>query len=249
MANTIDEVLEQLDDIIAASLKNNDRQGFFAYIYRRTTAEIRKAVADGKFEDNDRMQQFDVLFANKYLDAFRDFTAGKEVCGPWAVAFHAKDKKLTIIQHIMLGMNAHINYDLGLSASGFMEGKAIEDFRNDFMAVNKVLASLVDEMQVKVGRVSRLMFLLDWIGNKNDEAIMNFSMAKAREQAWNFATNLSAMGESEKKAKIEEVDQNITDLGLIVQSAKGRLFKFLVRIVSSFEEKNVRNVILKLEAP
>jgi hypothetical protein len=82
-------------------------------------------------------------------------------------------------------MNAHINFDLGLTASEFSEDGRIDGLKNDFMQVNEVLAGLVDELQVKVGRVSRLMFLLDWLGARKDEAVMHFSMTKAREQAWN----------------------------------------------------------------
>jgi hypothetical protein len=151
-AKTIDEVLEQLDAIIADSVKNNDPLGFFAYIYRRTTAQIKQAILAKKFEDNERMEKFDVLFANKYLDAYRDFHNGSAVCSPWVVAFDVKTDKLTILQHIILGMNAHINYDLGMSAAEFSEGGPTDSLKNDFMKVNDVLASLVDELQVKVGR-------------------------------------------------------------------------------------------------
>jgi quinol monooxygenase YgiN len=98
-AKTIDEVIEQLDAIIAESKKNNDPSGFFAYIYRRTTAQIKQAVIDGKFDDNARMEKFDVHFANKYLDAYSDYQNGLTVCSPWAIAFDAKKEKLTILQH------------------------------------------------------------------------------------------------------------------------------------------------------
>jgi hypothetical protein len=247
VADTIDEVIEQLDTIIADSLKNNDPMGYFAYIYRRTTAEIKRAILDKKFEDNARMEKFDVLFANKYLDAYRDFHSDKEVCGPWRAAFRAKNVKLTIIQHIILGMNAHINYDLGICAAEFNKGKPIELFKNDFMAVNQVLASLVDELQRKVGRVSRLMFLLDWIGNRRDEAVMNFSMARAREQAWNFATSLAAIDITAEKNKIATVDEAITRLGQRVISPPGSVLKYIARIIAFFEDKNVRKIISKLE--
>jgi len=247
-AKTIDEVLEQLDAIIADSVKNNDPYGFFAYIYRRTTAEIKQAILDKKFEDNARMEKFDVLFANKYLDAYRDFHSGKEVCSPWAAAFDVKKDKLTILQHIILGMNAHINYDLGMSAAKFSEGGEIENMKNDFMKVNNVLASLVDELQVKVGRVSRLMFLLDWISKRNDEVVMNFSMEKARKQAWNFAMALSTIEGQAKQAMIDEVDGIIGRLGETVKHPPGKILAYTLKVVSFFEEKDVRKIIEKLES-
>ena len=246
-AKTIDEVLDQLDIIIADSTKTNDPLGFFAYIYRRTTAQIRQAVLDKKFEDNERMEKFDVLFANKYLEAYRDYHNGRPVCSPWATAFDIKKDKLTILQHIILGMNAHINYDLGMTAAEFSEGGRIESLKNDFMRVNDVLTSLVDELQVKVGRVSRLMFLLDWIGKRSDEEVMNFSMEKARQQAWNFGVALSVSDGLEKKARIEEVDGIINKLGDLVKHPPGKILAYTLKIISFFEEKDVRKIIARPE--
>jgi hypothetical protein len=247
IATTIDEVLQKLDAIIAESVENNDHLGYFAYVYRRTTAQIGQAIIERKFEDNERMEKFDVLFANKYLDAYRDYHDGLPICRSWDEAFRAKKEKLTILQHIILGMNAHINYDLGMAAAEFTAGQRIDSMKNDFMRVNDVLASLVDELQVKVGRVSKLMFLLDWIGKRTDEEVMNFSMEKARKQAWNFAVTLSVTEGQEKEATIKEVDGIIGNLGDIVKHPPGKLLPFTLKIISRFEEKNVKKIIAKLE--
>jgi hypothetical protein len=247
-AITIDEVLQHLDVIIATSSADNDPLGYFAYIYRRTTAEIKKAIIENKFDDGPRMEKFDVHFANKYLDAFREYHSGQPICSPWAKAFDIKNEKLTILQHIILGMNAHINYDLGMAAAEFMAGKQIEDMKNDFMLVNDVLASLVDELQDKVGRVSRLMFLLDWIGKRSDEAVMNFSMEKARGQAWNLAVSLSASDGKLKKDKIDETDLIIGKLAEVVKHPPGKLLAYTIKFISRFEDKDVKRVIAKLEA-
>jgi hypothetical protein len=246
-ANTIDEVLVKLDAIIAESVKNNDRLGFFAYIYRRTTAQIRQAILDRKFEDNERMEKFDVMFANKYLDAHYNFMYGRTVSQSWTAAFRARKERLTILQHIIMGMNAHINYDLGLTAAEFGPPEKIGDLKNDFMLVNQVLAGLIDEMQLKVSRVSRLMFLLDWIGKRSDEVVMNFSMAKAREQAWNFAMTLAGLPDQEKKSKMEEVDGITGTLAEAVKHPPGKLAAMVLKIISRFEEKEVKKVIEKLE--
>ena len=247
-AKTIDEVLKQLDAIIADSVKNNDPSGFFAYIYRRTTAEIKKSIVKGEFEDNDRMEKFDVLFANKYLEAYYNFHNGLPVCKSWAVAFQAQKERRTILQHIILGMNAHINFDLGMAAAEYTQGGDVDTLKNDFMQVNEVLNSLVDELQVKVGRVSRLMFLLDWIGKRSDEEVMNFSMAKARQQAWNFATSLSVLPSQERIVKVEEVDLIIGNLGKIVKQPPGKVLANVLKIISFFEVKDVEKVIERLEA-
>jgi len=242
-AKTIDEVLEQLDAIIADAVKNNDHLGYFAYIYRRTTAQIKQAILEKKYEDNERMEKFDVLFANKYLEAYYNFHNGLPVCKSWAVAFEAKKERRTILQHIILGMNAHINFDLGMAAAEYSRGSDIGSLKNDFMLVNDVLASLVDELQLRVGKVSRLMFLIDWIGKRNDEAVMNFSMEKARQQAWNFATALSVLEGQAKAAMIDEVDGVIGRLGDTIKHPPGKLLSYALKIISFVEEKEVKKII------
>ena len=66
---TIQDVIRELDVIIDDSIKTNSRIGLFAYVYRRTTFEIASEIALGHFEDNQRLEDFDMAFANLYLDA------------------------------------------------------------------------------------------------------------------------------------------------------------------------------------
>ncbi len=246
-AKTIDDVLNELDSIIDNSIKENNRLGIFAYIYRRTTAQIKQAIADKKFEDNDRMQKLDVVFANLYLNAYKNFFLNKTISKSWLAAFQAKNQKLTIIQHIILGMNAHINLDLGIAASGIVSPDKIEDLKNDFMLVNQILKDLINEMQDRVSRVSRLMFLLDWIGQNEDEKIINFSIVKAREQAWDFANSLSTLKDNEKNKKITSVDDFVADLSDVIKKAPGLLTRIIVKLISIFEEKDVKKIITLLE--
>jgi hypothetical protein len=246
-AKTIGEVLDQLDAIIDDSARNNNPSGIFAYVYRRTTAQIDQAIQNKEFDDNEGMERFDVLFANKYLEAYHQYQAGVSCSGPWKVAFDACKEKHIALQHILLGMNAHINYDLGISADEHCAGKNIRNFRNDFMKVNDILASLTDELQSKLGRVSRLMFLLDLIGKRKDEIMINFSMVKAREQAWNFAVNLTLSHEAERKVLREDTAAFTAGLGQILRKPPGKFLSFILGIISDFEEKDIRKIIEKLE--
>ena len=179
-AKTIDEVLSQLDEIIEETLHDNSYACVFAYVYRRTTAQIKEAILQGRFDDNERMEKMDVVFANFYIRAFYDYKNKLPVCNAWKAAFDNQHQPVTLIQHLLLGMNAHINYDLCQAAAQVAQGGQIKEVERDFMTVNQVLAELVDEMQLKLGTLSPLMILLDWAGKRSDEQIVNFSMVKAR---------------------------------------------------------------------
>ena len=78
LARDIDEVIAQLDDIIARSIRDGSRLGYFAALYRKVTAKVKEGIAQGRFEDGPRMERLDVTFANRYLEAMDQFRRGKQ---------------------------------------------------------------------------------------------------------------------------------------------------------------------------
>jgi hypothetical protein len=244
---SIDQVINELDSIIDQTLHDNNYLGIFSYVYRRTTEQIRQAIVDKQFDDNARMEKMDVNFANKFLTAYQKFNNNETCSKSWSVPFKAKDEKLTIIQHLLMGMNAHINLDLGIAASEIAPGDAIHDVEKDFMKVNEILAGLTEEMEIKIGRISWWMFLLGWMGGKTDDAIVNFSIRKARDEAWEFACKLSSMDDAQKILKIEEVDTIISELAGIIRHPPGIILRNILRFISRFEENQVKKIIEGLE--
>ena len=247
-AQNIDEVLLELDKIIDQSVADNNHLGIFAYVYRRTTAQVKQAIIEKQFEDNERMEKMDVAFANLYLKAYRDFHQNNECAASWQTAFNAGKSSATILQHIMLGMNAHINLDLGVAAATFAPGLRMDTLETDFMKVNQILKGLVNEMQERVARVSRLMRVLDWMGKNTDELMINFSMQKAREQAWNFACYLAKQDPAEQHAVIVKKDGRISAFGQLLIKPPGIWLKLAVQVIALFETKDVKTIIDKLKA-
>ena len=249
LPSTIKEVLKELDQIIDETVIENNHLGIFAYVYRRTTAQIMEAVQNGRFEDNPRMEKMDVTFANLYIKAYYDYKEGNHVSHAWQSSFDARNSGISIVQHLMLGMNAHINLDLGQSAALTEQGENIQELRNDFMEVNKVLAELTDVMQKKLGRVSPLMFVLDWVGQRSDEKLINFSMIKARDFAWKLAEDLANLKGKAKQERIDQADKNISFLSKILINPPGLLLNSAVALLKLSEEKNVKKIIDKLSKP
>jgi len=247
LPNTIRGVLKALDEIIAECEATNSRLGYFAYVYRRTTAEIAKEIKLGHFEDNDRMEKFDVIFANLYLKAYYDYRVNQQVSQSWEFSFQNSKKELTIIQHILFGMNAHINLDLGIAAAETMKSKDVREIENDFNKVNDILFQIINELQERLSRVSPLMFLLDWIGKNTDEKIIDFSMRKARSQAWNSANLIWSLGEDNQKA-VDQVDELVLKLSQLIGNPKNFLTRVFLKLMGFFEEKEVRTVIVKLSS-
>src|ERR1700742_4818022 len=132
-ANTIDEVLARLQEIIDASEKSGDRIGYFASLYYKVTSQVKEGILHNKFENGPRMASLDVTFANRYLTALEQWKKGQPVTASWKIAFETtRSRQALVLQHLLLGINAHINLDLGIAAVETMQSGQIEDIHNDF---------------------------------------------------------------------------------------------------------------------
>ena len=153
------------------------------------------------------MERFVSLFAGRYLDAVEAWRVGSPCTESWRAAFRASQEwRSIILQHLLLGINAHINLDLGVTVAGLGVGGSIEAVRADFDAVNDVLGQLVDCCQGTLDQVSPWMGLADRVGGPGDETLIRFSLIAARRQAWSVATRLTELSGAERDQAIRGVD-------------------------------------------
>jgi hypothetical protein len=110
----IDDVIERMTVLADELRQDGDRRLAFHATYLRTTQAVAAALRAGAFEDADWVDRWDVAFAQLYLDALDASRRGDPVPEPWAVAFAAAAAQpdLPPVRQVLLGMNAHINYDL-----------------------------------------------------------------------------------------------------------------------------------------
>jgi hypothetical protein len=207
-AQTIDEVIAQLDLILAQAERENSPLGYFPALYRRVTVRVKQGIDRGEFADGERMERLDVNFANRYLLAWQQWRAGQPPSRAWERAFAATaDGSLVVMQHLALGINAHINLDLGLAAAQTAPGPQIHALKPDFEAINGLLASLVNTVQDQLAQVWPAMRLLDWAGGRLDEGLANFSIKVARVAAWQVALGYAPLtNPAEQAAFVAKVD-------------------------------------------
>jgi Family of unknown function (DUF5995) len=202
--------LDALDAVVERSRARKDRSGFFAALYRGVTQEVADRAASGQFEHPERMQQFVCRFADRYLDAHRAWCSGRPTSESWAVAFASVARwRPVVLQHLLVGINAHINLDLGVTTVEIGEETGLALLAADFQTVNDVLASLVDRSQEAVSRVSPWFGLADRFGARGDEELVRFSLRRARDQAWQFAQRLAALPPSDRGDEIARVDRAV----------------------------------------
>ena len=242
-ATTIDEVLSQLEKIIHDSQQAGDRIGYFAALYYKVTSRVKEGIAKNEFEDGPRMERLDVLFANRYLTALDQWKNGRPPSGCWKVALDATRRpSLLVLQHLLLGMNAHINLDLGVATVEVMQGQPIDSIQIDFDAINTIISSLTYQVIHEINQISPLLSLMGLNAGNTDSLLIQFSIDNARDGAWCFAEDLYAKQGPAYDASIQSRDKNIAQLaGALIKSSG--LIRITLWIVHLFELKNPKKII------
>jgi Family of unknown function (DUF5995) len=167
----------------------------FLTTYHRTTRAVGKAIANGTFEDPRWVERWDVVFADLYLDALSaELGRGGRVSRPWQLAFSAP-ADLPPLRHVLLGLNAHVNYDLPqallavIGTEEFADSRLLDRRRRDHERLDTVLASRVraEDQQLNVGGRAFADRLLAPI---NRAAAKTF-LREGRQKVWQNAVELN----------------------------------------------------------
>lgn len=202
----IEAVLSRMQTVIGAIPPSLTHRRFFAGTYLRTTRAVGDAVDHAFFEDPDWVERWDVAFANLYLDAEQEpDTAAR----PWRLAFDAP-AGLPQLRHVLLGINAHINYDLPqalLAVIGddeFADPVLLARRKRDHERIDAILASRVRREDAQNHRTvtDRLLAPL------NHRASRRF-LAEARRKVWHNTEELQRSrlaGPEQYRRRLAEVE-------------------------------------------
>jgi len=249
-AQDIDQVLVMLAGIIARARSANSPMGFFPALYRQVTLAVRQGIARGLFDDGPRMQRLDTVFANRYLDAYQTFLGGGQPASCWDLAFRAtRSDRLIILQDLLVAINAHINFDLGLAAAEICPGEAIASLHGDFDKINQLLGKLLPAAEAAIGRYSPLVGLLDQVGGRDETQVLDFSIDAAREDAWNHAVILAHLPQLVWPPAVAALDAKVTFLGKLIAEPGGLAGKAveMIRLTESLDRAAVIDALDSLD--
>ena len=181
----------RLERLEAALLDRSDRRSVFLTVYTEMTTQTLSAMAAAEFSDAAWMERYLVRFAEYYRRAFYDFERGalEEVPDPWIVAFGTAVRgESLVLQDALLGINAHINYDLALTLSDVGLDPDRPAKYADHNRVNDLLARLVSVQRELLSEryapgLSRVGVGLGGLDERGSAA----ALRTAREAAWRTA--------------------------------------------------------------
>ncbi|HYQ55733.1 MAG TPA: DUF5995 family protein [Draconibacterium sp.] len=242
----IDEVILILDSIIEKSLKTGDTLGYFAVLYQKVTIKVKEEIQHNYFDDGLRMEKLDVVFAKRYINAYFAWKNNEPLTQSWEIAFtQATNYDLLVVQHLLLGINAHINLDLGIAAAEISNSNNIDDLEEDFNRINDILASMVDEVQRGLSSIwPFLRKLLLWLGQA-DNFLVDFSMKIARYGAWKYAKQIAPVENADWLEKIKIRDRKVAIKARLITDP-GKVIRFIFQIIRWTERGTVTDKIQKL---
>lgn len=236
---SITVTIQHLESIVDSCIERRDPHGLFAALYLKVTRTISDGIVQKQFENNERMEYLDVIFAQRYINAYKAHKAGLTTTAAWQSVFAAvENSDLLCIQHLLLGMNAHINLDLGIAAAEVSRGADLNDLESDFNKINDVLINLLDGVQTCINGMSPAMWLVDWLFTQKDEQFAGFSMRAARTYAWRSAQLLHATPEADLPGQINMLDQCASVIGRELIRPR-KMLHWLILIVRRFEGRDV----------
>jgi hypothetical protein len=215
-----------------------DATGFFPALYSRVTARIGAAITAGTFADGPALDAFATRFANHYVNAATDPAHRPR---SWRAAWDvAGDADLLIVQHLLLGINAHVNHDLALTVVAAADARGdLRSIKPDFDAVNDVLAATYRDVVTDLDRVSR------WVGHVarlGADRAFNFSLRTARAQAWAAASRIHPLDADARLAAAAELDRVVPVVSYLITQPPP-VVRPLVRLARRLEERDAATVV------
>ncbi|MGJ3239158.1 MAG: DUF5995 family protein [Anaerolineae bacterium] len=172
-----------------------DDRAIFLQCYAMMTANMLEAVRDEQFIDNVWVTRLIHDFAEYYFVALTQYDA-QEIPPVWHDAFErACSRRAHVLQNLLLGVNAHICYDLIFAMVDMLEDEWQDlsaeqrDARyRDYCHVNEIIAQTLDAVQDEVVETrSTIMAVVDDAFGRLDEWAIHQLIKRWREQVWGQA--------------------------------------------------------------
>jgi hypothetical protein len=219
VAGVVARMRQRLDDLPA----DLAHRRIFLGTYLRTTQAVGDAIDRARFEDPAWVEDWDVKFAELYLQAHDADLDGGVVTRPWRLAFDAPPD-LPALRHVLLGINAHVNYDLPqallavISDDDFVDPFLMDRRRRDHERIDGVLAERVgaeDDELAASGAKSLLDAVLTPLNRLSSQRFLR----ESRQKVWHNTVEL------QKARVLGGYEQRLAELELLSAAKSADLLR------------------------
>ena len=192
-------VIDRMQVQIDAWQEPLDRRIIFLSCYQMMTANMLSAIETGEFKDGPWVSGLLHRFADYYFVALDAYNAQQAAPAVWALTFDASSAPQTgVLQNLLLGVNAHINYDLVFVLVEILKPvwpditrQLSEQRYVDHCHVNDIIAATINSVQDQVLELySPSLDLIDKGFGPLDEWAISRLITRWRDQVWEHAVAL-----------------------------------------------------------
>jgi len=194
----VNDLISRMETLLLPIEERGDPARYFLATYLRTTRAVQVELEAGGFLDRAWVERWDVAFADLYLDALETAEAGGQPSEPWAVAFGAASQDgFPPLRHVLLGMNAHINYDLAQSLLTVITDEELDDPElvarraADHRHIDDVLAARVGAEDAELEALSQGRSRSDRLLAPFNRLATKRFLKESREKVWANTRQLS----------------------------------------------------------
>jgi hypothetical protein len=205
-------VIERMQTLAQQWKAASDRRAIFLDCYLVMTRNMLAALDAGEFHDPVWVQALLERFAGYYFEALDDYEqASPATPAVWRVAHAAAcEPKTFILQNLMLGINAHINYDLVFALVDLLDREWSQLSRQereqryaDHCHVNHVIGESIDAVQANVIEpLDPELRVVDEMLGPVDEWLTSHLIARWREEVWEKAVALLETSEQPAREQL-----------------------------------------------
>lgn len=210
--------VERMQDLLQSWETQHDTRAIFLGCYLLMTRNMLAAIQAGEFQDPAWVHRWLDHFSDYYFQALTAFEQGQEnLAQPWQYAFSAtREPGTMVLQNLMLGINAHINYDLILALGDMLEPEwqeLPEEKRQlrylDHCHVNAIIARTTDSVQdTVVERYSTAAKVADVALGPLDEWLASRLINAWRERVWRLALERIEEPQPDRREQIRLAIEN-----------------------------------------
>ncbi len=203
--------LLRMNDLIRQWENNNDQRVIFLLCYAMMTQNMLDGLAEGRFIDAEWVDRLLSHFADYYFQALEKYEDTEfQTSAVWQYAHAiAQDGEALALQNLILGVNAHINYDLVLATADMLEpewsqlDEAGREARyEDYCQVNHIIGETINNVQdLVLERFDPRLDILDKLLGPVDELLTSRLISHWRSDVWKNAlqmVQLTSMDERER---------------------------------------------------
>jgi hypothetical protein len=209
----------------------HDRRAIFLGCYRLMTNNMLDAIEAARFHDGVWVSHLLERFAAYYFAALDRFEQDEPNTPPvWKLAFDAtRDEDVMTLQHLLLGVNAHINFDLIFSIYDLLQAEwaaATPEQREarhaDHEMVNRIIGETTDAVQDQVvEQFSPWTEWLDKLLGPMDEWLTSRLISHWREEVWDTAVRYLEAADDDTRAELrQQIERAALERGTLMLKIK-----------------------------